>query len=451
MGLLMDVYHRLPAPARSAAATARGATLRWWRYGPDAEDLVDAALERDTWSSAEWSAYTETQTGELLTRAAAAVPAHQGRPPDDLQRWPLMTKHDLRREPMRFVAEDRDPRRCFVDRTSGTSGTPLSIYMSRRDVREWYALYEARLRRWNGVSRHERWTMTGGQLVVPLERTEPPYWVRNHALHQLYLSTMHISEASTAEYAGALRTFRPTHMIGYPSSVSLLARAANEQSIELPTLRVFLSNAEALSPGAREAIGAAFGCPVRDTYGMGEAAVGATECANGSMHLWQDGGLVEVLDEGGQPVAPGDTGELVVTGFRNATMPLIRYRTGDRGRLVGPDEPPCPCGRVGPRLAEIEGRTNDLLVTADGRKVFWVNPIFYGLALVEAQVTQEADRSIRVAVVPDTGWSDQDGEELLTRLRTRVGDLPLRLDTVAAIERGPNGKFRAIVSLVEDV
>src|SRR5690606_27757040 len=158
---------------------------------------------------------------------------------------------------------------------------------SREALRQWYALYEARLRRWYGVSVRERWAIFGGQLVVPFQQSAPPYWVYNAALNQLYFSTHHLSPESAAAYAEAFRRYRPTHLVVYPSSAHVLATAVQEQGLKLPdSVRVVFSNAEKLQDAQRERIGAAFASPVVNTYGMEEAVVGAGECDRGTMHVW---------------------------------------------------------------------------------------------------------------------------------------------------------------------
>ena len=79
--LLTAAYHRRPAGARVAAASARGLYLRSWRYGPDSERLVGEALERDGWNAAQWRAWQEDRVARLLDRAARTVPAAPRRVP----------------------------------------------------------------------------------------------------------------------------------------------------------------------------------------------------------------------------------------------------------------------------------------------------------------------------------------------------------------------------------
>ena len=73
------------------------------------------------------------------------------------------------------------------------------------------------------------------------------------------------------------------------------------------------------------------------------------------MHILSESCLAEVLD-GDRLVAPGETGELVLTALHSYAMPFIRYRTGDYV-VRGPDA--CPCGAPVPTLASVAGRTAD--------------------------------------------------------------------------------------------
>ena len=144
------------------------------------------------------------------------------------------------------------------------------------------------------------------------------------------------------------------------------------------------------------------------------------------------------------PLGPQEPGQLVVTGLLAEEMPLIRYRIGDRGAL---SDELCSCGRGLPLLQSIEGRSDDLILTPDGRRVGRLDPIFKAdIAIREAQIVQESLQHITVRLVPTQGYTPADGEAIIQALRQRVGDMAVSLEPVAEIPRGPNGKFRAVVS-----
>jgi phenylacetate-CoA ligase len=266
---------------------------------------------------------------------------------------------------------------------------------------------------------------------------QPPFWVWNAALNQLYMSSYHLAPDLIPYYLNALSHYRIRYLYGYSSSLYELAQAAIRLGSDDQKMEVVLTNAEPLFDYQRRAIEKAFGCPVRETYGMAEIAVAASECGHGGLHLWPDVGHTEVHDE---------TGDLLCTGLLNDDMPLIRYRVGDRVRPGGA-EVSCACGRTLPQIAAIEGRLDDVLVTRDGRRIGRLDPVFKTeLPVREAQIIQEAIDRIRIRYVPEDGFTNQTGELLTKRLQAHLGNVDVVLEALDRIPRTANGKFRAVVS-----
>ncbi len=463
---LLDLYHRLPYRGRCLAASLRGLYLKRWRYNADTARLCAQALERDRWDARTWQAYHREALPALLHRAVTRVPYYrrlwQGRPLAEWQRldnWPVLTKETVRRSPRDFLADDRDPRRMFAEHTSGSTGTPLTLWWSRQTAVAWYALVEARLRHWHGLSRDHRWAILGGQLIAPADQRRPPFWVWNAPMRQLYLSSYHLEPSHVAAYLDALAGHRVRYLFGYPSAMATLARLVEEQGLAAPPLDLALSNAEPLYPHQRAVIERVFSCPVCDTYGAAELTCGASECGHGRLHLWPEVGVLEVLaDDADQPLPVGETGRLITTGLLNADMPLIRYQIGDRGALARPaPEPPpasegpgigCPCGRGLPVIEHLEGRLDDLIVTPDGRRIGRLDPIFKAdLPIREAQIVQESRSQVVLRIVPAAGYRPADAEDLASRLRQRLGStMTITVEEVESLPRGASGKLRAVIS-----
>jgi len=451
---LMQLYRRLPAASRSLPASLWGLYLRSWRYGPETNGLVEAALERESWSAQQWKSWREERLASLLHHAATQVPYYRQhwtkrrqsgdrRSWERLDHWPLLEKEAVRNTPRAFLAEDVRPREMFCEQTSGTTGTPLTLWWSRKTVREWYALFEARCRLWNGVSRQNRWGILGGQLVLPATSRRPPFWVWNSALRQLYVSTYHLSADLIPYTLDALGKFRVEYLFGYSSSLYLLALGALRAGRRDWKMRVAITNAEPLFDHQRAAISEAFGCAVRESYGMAEIVAAASECSQGCLHLWPEVGIEETLRDP-TAIPEHERQELVCTGLLNRDMPLIRYRVGDRVSLAE-DAANCGCGRRLPVLGRVDGRNTDNLVTKDGRRIFWLNPILYGLPVIEAQIIQETLGSLRVLYVPNPQQGNDVGGELRRRLRERMGEVEVTLELVSAIPRSASGKFRPVI------
>src|SRR5262249_34880573 len=145
---LLSLYHSLPPWMRSLAASLRGRQLRRWRYGADAEQLVDEALVREHWSVERLRKWQEERLAFILHRAATKVPFYREhwarrRIRGDrsswgyLENWSLLEKESVRRDPHAFLAEDCDRRRMIHERTSGTTGKPLDLWLRSQTARAW--------------------------------------------------------------------------------------------------------------------------------------------------------------------------------------------------------------------------------------------------------------------------------------------------------------------------
>ncbi len=455
---VMKLYNESPAPVRSAVASIRGYYLRAWRYSGDTERLVAEALSRESWTQAQWTAWQDSRLGFLLRRAANDVPYYRAlwaerrrrgdlRSPEYLDHWPVLEKEEIRRNARAFIADDCSPARMFHEHTSGTTGKPLDMWFTRETVRNWYAVFEARWRRWYGISLYDRWAILGGQLVTPVGQRTPPFWVWNAGLRQLYMSSYHLSPEFIPRYLDAMRRYGVRYVWGYSSSLFALADVMLRLKMTGVRPVVAVTNAEPLYAHQREVITAAFGCPVRETYGMTEIAVAAGECGHGTMHLWPEVGFVEIL-EGETAVPAGQSGDLVCTGLMNPDMPLIRYRVGDRATRP-PREFACACGRLLPSLSSIEGRSDDVLRTVDGRPVGRLDTIFKGnLPVREAQIIQDGVDHVTVLYVPTDAYTAEAGQSIVERLRARMGEIRVTLEPVERIPRSANGKFRAVVNRI---
>jgi phenylacetate-CoA ligase len=439
-------------------ATAHGYRMRRARYGPETERLMAEARDRESWSPERLRAWQEERCAALLERAARHVPFYREqwsarRRAGDrssvtlLDRWPVLEKETLRTRSRDFLADGVDPRQLQAEQTSGTTGTPVGLWKTTAMLRRLYAVAEVREREWHGVGRRDPWAMLGGRMVVPVTFSTPPFWVWNGALRQLYMSSYHLSPDNVPAYLRALRQYGVRWLWGYSSALFAIAEEVLRSGADAPRMEVAVTNAEPLFDYQRETIGRAFHCPVRATYGMSENVFAATECPHGRLHIWPEAGIGEVLD-GAHAAVPGTTGDLVCTGLLNEEMPLIRYRVGDRVAIADGNVP-CPCGRTLPVLAAVEGRADDVLLTADGRRVGRLDPAFKAdVAIREAQVEQIDLQTVVLRLVPAPGYTRQTAETITRRLRERLGDVEVRVEECASIPRTANGKFRAVISRV---
>lgn len=459
--LALQLYYGLPL-LRNTLASIRGLQLRHWRYGGESAALIQAAVEREHWTAAQWQHWQQAELHKFLLHARTQVPYYRdywdqqtraGRAAnawETLANWPILDKTIIRANFERLVADTRHTEKTSVDMTSGTSGQPVRLVNSRSAARRWYALCEARLRYWHGLGRADRWANFGGKVIVPVGQTKPPFWVWSSALNQLYLSPYHLSPQNLDYYLDAIRDHRVKYILGLSSALKILAQRLLETGREDVRLQVILTSSEQLTRSQRQTIAAGFRCPVRETYGTSEYAIGASECEHGSMHLWPDVGMYELWRDG--QVVEAGTGDLLTTSFVNPVMPLIRYKLGDRVTLPAPGAV-CACGRTLPLLGSIDGRSGDVLIAADGREVSPANTetIFdIDVPFAETQICQKDIGCFEVRYVPNGPVSRDHLASLALRMKQRFGEVRIDFCEMAAIPRGPNGKFRAVVSEIPE-
>lgn len=164
------------------------------------------------------------------------------------------------------------------------------------------------------------------------------------------------------------------------------------------------------------------------------------------MHIAGAHAYVEVVDSHGVPCPLGVEGEIVVTTLENYTMPLIRYRIGDSGALK---EGACRCGRPGPILDTVIGRSSDAFKTASGKVItgiYFIHLIGVSLnrgVVRKVQMIQRAFDDILVRIVPAEGFTAADEKEIVEKIQ-KVMDPGCRvtIENVADIPVLPSGKYR---------
>ena len=143
--------------------------------------------------------------------------------------------------------------------------------------------------------------------------------------------------------------------------------------------------------------------------------------------------------------------EIVSTSFINKAMPLLRYRTGDLAiEPFGWDET-CACGRRGPGCKQIVGRIDDLFITPDRRRIGRLDHVFKDINnVIAAQIVQHSLANTEIILVSGPQYSSDDESAIRRQFVERVGtDIELVFTYTDTIPRTTNGKFRAVVSHID--
>lgn len=274
----------------------------------------------------------------------------------ELQNIPFTTKEDLRQHsPFGLLCLPQKQLYQYHE-SFGTTGNPVSVWFSREELRD-----NARC-----VS---RWGVNFNEDDIVLVRF--PYAISSvaHAVHaaaQLKRACV-LPVSSRTTVSPFPRVVRLMQKLGVtvlaclPMQAVLIAETAEMMDLDpradFPRLRALCTAGEILSPGRRRLLENIWGVPVFDNYGLTETGPAVLDCSCGTPHPLSQRLFIELLDEDLQrEVKPGTTGYLVLTTLGKRAVPLIRYLTGDRARLV---EKKCSCGKE--LSLEIRGRREDTL------------------------------------------------------------------------------------------
>ncbi|HTQ57238.1 MAG TPA: hypothetical protein VMI94_22365 [Bryobacteraceae bacterium] len=435
------LYSRLPLPLQHACVTAQGFRYHQWRYGGIFQAYLDA-LKRTEFLSADRLRELQWEELNRLHRFAAAhVPYYRLHGVSQ-----CITKEQIRQHADDFLADTFSHDELIPWHTSGTTGTPLTIYYNRDAMRKMWAFVEL-YRNGAGVGRRHRRVQFTGRMIVPPRQSASRrvFWRHDLANRALLLSTTHLSPENLPAYADALDRYRPVYISGYPSAMHVLAEYYRQSGRRAPKLAAALTSAETLMHHQRRAIEQAFATRVFDQYGQAEMQSFWYECAAGRMHVHPLAGVTEILRPDGTAAAPGEMGEVVLTGLVNYAMPLIRYRVGDTARFSIES---CPCGRGMPVVEEIGGRLDDFVYTRERGALGRLDPVLKGVRhIVESQIEQESLDLLRVRFVPAPCFTPEDLHVLESNLRARVGGgIHLEFECTQRIPRSANGKFRFVIS-----
>jgi phenylacetate-CoA ligase len=449
---LESIYERSPVVVQNLMATVYGYRERRLRNGGRYLQYV-ADLERQQWlPTAELQQLQDAAVRKMVAFAATEVPYYRElfarekirvehiRTVSDLRILPFTDKATVQREGERF-RPDRIRIAAHASQTGGTTGRPVTYWMSSSAIQFNYATYEARFRRWAGVEFGDRMVSLNGKVIVPVAQAKPPFWRHNLAFNQLYVSIYHLSDENLPGIVDRMEQFAPKVIVAYCSAAHRVARFMNEhgRAGQVRPKAVMVSS-ETLFDWQRTEIERAFGCRVFDGYSQGEQVAFISQCPEGAMHVSPEFGVVELVEHDGMH-------EIVATSLTNEAMPLLRYRTGDSAI---PDEgASCSCGRGLPTVRSLVGRIDDMVVTPEGATV---GPTALGLAfkvipeLREAQIVQSSPAAITVSLVVTPRFEPAHESRVRTELHKRLGER-IRIDIayVDEIPKTVSGKQRLIV------
>lgn len=299
---------------------------------------------------------------------------------DDLPRIPFTEKADFRDNyPFGMFAVPME-QVVRVHASSGTTGKSTVVGYTRNDIATW-------------AETMARTLGAGGTTKGDIVQNAYGYGLFTGGLGAHYgaeligASVVPISGGNTKRQIQIMEDFGCTVLCCTPSYAVLIGETARDMGIDIRKfpLRVAFLGAEPWTESMRREIEDALGIDALDIYGLSEV-IGpgvSYECMEkAGLHINEDHFIAEIIDPAtGEPLPPGQKGELVFTTLTKEALPLLRYRTRDITYL---EPEPCKCGRTFVRMHRVMGRTDDMLIVR-GVNVF---PSQIETVLIEAEGTE---------------------------------------------------------------
>lgn len=266
----------------------------------------------------------------------------------ELESLPFTTEEDLASHVggMLLVSQS-EIQRVLSDATSGTTGRAKRVFYTAGDCEHTVELFMAGL----------------GELVFPGSVTmicmpfSGPYGLGEliaEAISRLGAKPLKVGVGrSFGQLEEILKREQPDTFVGMPVPLLSMLRFCGKGSLQRA-----LVSADACPESVADACEHILGSRLFPHYGSREMALGgAITChAHEGMHLRDNHVIAEIIDENGNPLPPGETGQLVITTIGMEAMPLIRYQTGDETRIL---PGPCSCGSETTRLAPLRRRPSE--------------------------------------------------------------------------------------------
>ena len=275
---------------------------------------------------------------------------------EDFESLPFTDKGDLREAYPLGLAAVPEKDIVRIHSSSGTTGTPVVIPYTKKDVEDWAIIFE-RCYVMAGVTDKDRIHITPGYGL----------WTAGIGFQagceRLGAMAIPMGPGNTEKQLRMMEDLKSTVLCATSSYALLLAEEIKKRGIrDKLCLKKGIIGSERWGEKMRNSIANELGVDFYDIYGLTEIygpGIGISCDYRNGIHMWDDYIYFEIIDpKTGKNLPDGEYGELVITTLRKEGAPLIRYRTHDLTRII-PGE--CPCGSRFPRIDIIVGRTDDMI------------------------------------------------------------------------------------------
>jgi len=341
---------------------------------------------------------------------------------EDIRKLPILTKEIVIQNHDKLISESYEKKKYHMN-TSGTTGKRLSIFGSD-DLFKIECAFITNAFNDHGAdlyNEHSIW----------IRRYSPkdgdPIYFEDYELNRAYMSAFHLNDETVHSYVDYINNRKSKIIVSYPSTIYYLALLCEKHTLQLNHVEHLHGASEVCLPQWRKKIKEILGIDIKMHYGQVEKVSFAHQDSNDSCYrenlLY---GYNEILEDG----------SLIATSFHNLVMPLLRYETKDKVKLMSN---PILDGPFPKTIEEILGRDGDMLMTEKNSMVPAVNFYSFMSKYEEVDLFQiiqtKSDKSVSFYVVPNKFYNNTVEEKLKNEMKYRLGDVEIKIILVDKLER----------------
>jgi phenylacetate-CoA ligase len=367
----------------------------------------------------------------------------------DITRLPILTKDDIKQNYTSLIASSYR-NSIWSKATGGSTGQPLQFAYTKESY-EWRVAMSKRGYSWAGAHPGAKQAYIWGVQLGHIGRLQQAKESLHHFIDRhLYFNCFDFDESAMAQCLAGLNRFKPECVIGYTNPLYNLALFIAENSKISFRPRGVICAAEKVHPYQRDVIERVFGAKVFNTYGSREFMLIAAECEkHEGLHVSAENLIVEIIKDDGTTARDGETGRIIVTDLHNYGMPFIRYEIGDLGVATSKS---CSCGRGLPLIADVVGRSLDVIRTPEGKVIpgeFFPHLMKDFTDIYRFQVIQEKIDLLVVKLAPVSELSETTKKRIDSEVRSVVGpSMVINFEIVSDMPLTATGKYRVTISHV---
>lgn len=399
--------------------------------------------EAEGWSDEQMHDFQQRRLAMLLQYSAEKVPFYrdwfhsQGLDPRTatLDHLPIVDKALMRREGIsRFAAEGFPERERLISRSSGSTGEPFTFYETRLS----YSV--------NMASKLRTWYQAGYRLgdrymkITNGKRSKRIKALQDKINNCIYLPFYSITDGTLADILTQIEFTKPCQIRSYPAPLYLLAQYRNNHKGFNHCPKHIFTTGSTITDAYREEIERAFGCDIIDSYSCEGTPNTYETPVHDGYHICKYYGIIEVLDETGQPINDG-IGRVVSTDLWNFAHPFIRYDTQDLVKIHNG------------QIQQILGRQCECLLTVSGQTITIHNLTTFFASQVTSvtayRMVKRKDGYVEFLITVNEEYSDSDKEKIISYWHNLL-QTPVIVTIVDDIPMMHNNKRLTIINETTD-